>query len=176
MQSMIPLISSVDGKIIMEEPHRISIGPNGNGALFDAISRNPEVKGVIEQVEYVQVIGVDNVLNRLLDPIYVGFAQKKGLQAAMKSCVKRDAKELVGVVVKKVKGASSHYDIVEYSEISEADASAVDPTTGELRLNLGNILVFLFKTDMLLNLCKNTETLNSLYHKALKKVPFWDFT
>jgi len=37
MQSMIPLISSTDGKIIMEEPHRISIGPNGNGALFDAV-------------------------------------------------------------------------------------------------------------------------------------------
>lgn len=78
MQSMIPLISSVDGKIIMEEPHRISIGPNGNGALFDAVQRNPEVKSVIESVKYVQVIGVDNVLNRLLDPIYIGFAVQGG--------------------------------------------------------------------------------------------------
>jgi UDP-N-acetylglucosamine/UDP-N-acetylgalactosamine diphosphorylase len=96
------------------------MAPNGNGALFDAVSRNPEVRKVLESVDYVQVIGVDNVLNRLLDPHYIGFAVKNGLQAVMKSCVKRDATEPVGVVVKKVeKDGSSKYDIVEYSEISQ---------------------------------------------------------
>ena len=89
----------------------------------------------------------------------------------MKSCVKRDAKEPVGVVVKK----GGKYDIVEYSEISEQDANAVDPKTGELKFNLGSILIFLLRADKLLELCNNAETLNQLYHKAFKKVAYWDF-
>ncbi|TNV79192.1 hypothetical protein FGO68_gene5121 [Halteria grandinella] len=176
MQSMIPLISSSNGKIIMEEPHKISIGPNGNGALFDAVQRYPEVKAVIESVKYVQVIGVDNVLNRLLDPLFIGFTHQNQLQASMKSCVKRDATEPVGAVMKRVQeDGSTMYDIVEYSEITKEDATAINPATGELKFNLGNILVFLIRADLLMKLCKNVETLNSLYHKAHKKVPFWDF-
>jgi len=31
------------------------------------------VAGLIEAVKYVQVIGVDNVLNKILDPVQVGF-------------------------------------------------------------------------------------------------------
>lgn len=38
----------------------------------------------------------------------------------MKSCIKRDWKEPVGVVVKK----NSKYDIVEYSELTEEQAKA----------------------------------------------------
>ncbi len=67
----------------------------------------------------------------------------------MKSCIKRDAKEPVGVVVKK----DGKYDIVEYSEISEQDVNAVNDKTKELKFNLGNILIFILKADKLLELC-----------------------
>ena len=93
----------------------------------------------------------------------------------MKSCVKRDAKEPVGVVVKKRNSdGTSKYDIVEYSEISDADVHALNPETGELKFNLGNILVFILKAEKLLELANNKETMNSLYHKAFKKIPYWD--
>jgi UDP-N-acetylglucosamine/UDP-N-acetylgalactosamine diphosphorylase len=88
----------------------------------------------------------------------------------MKSCVKRDAKEPVGVVLKR----NGKYDIVEYSEISEADAAAKDDKTGELKYNLGNILIFILKSDKLIELSNNLETLNKLYHKAYKKIPHFD--
>lgn len=65
---------------------------------------------------------------------------------------------------------------MEYSEITDDDANAINPATGELKYNLGNILVFLMRADLLLSLCKNIETLNSLYHKAHKKIPYWDFS
>jgi len=172
-QSMLPLLSK-EGKVLMEAPGKMMLGPNGNGALFDALNRNPEVKAVLESIDYVQVIGVDNVLNRLLDPVYFGFTAKNGLQAAMKSVVKRDAREPVGVVVKKRIGGTFKYDIVEYSEIAEADVTAVNPESGELKFNLGNILVFVLKTDKLLELANKTETLNTLYHVAFKKNNNWD--
>ena len=62
------------------------------------------------------------MLNKVLDPLYIGFTIDKDLQAAMKSCIKRDAREPVGVVVKR----DGRYDIVEYSEISERDAYAIN--------------------------------------------------
>lgn len=112
---------------------------------------------MLQTVDYVQIIGVDNVLNRILDPVYIGFTVAKNLDAAMKSCVKRDAKEPVGVLVKR---AGGKYDIIEYSEFSEADATAVVPETGELKYNLGNILVFILKAEKLLDLASNNDTMN----------------
>lgn len=50
---MLPAISGKDGKILLEEPHKIVMSPNGNGALFDAVNRNPVVKEVLESVDYV---------------------------------------------------------------------------------------------------------------------------
>jgi UDP-N-acetylglucosamine/UDP-N-acetylgalactosamine diphosphorylase len=97
-------------------------------------------------------------MNRVLDPVLIGFTVAKNFDAAMKSCVKRDAKEPVGVLVKR--GAQKKYDIIEYSEFSEADSSAVVLETGELKFNLGNILVFIFKTDKLLELSLNNDTMN----------------
>jgi UDP-N-acetylglucosamine pyrophosphorylase len=46
--------------------------------------------------------------------------------------------------------------------------------TGELKFNLGNILVFILKTDKLLELALNNQTMNRLYHKAFKKIAHYD--
>ena len=88
-QAVLPAV--MDGRILMESNHRIVMAPNGNGALFDAIHRNKEVKDIISRCEYVQVIGVDNVLNKLLDPVFVGFAVRNDFEAAVKCCIKRNA-------------------------------------------------------------------------------------
>jgi UDP-N-acetylglucosamine/UDP-N-acetylgalactosamine diphosphorylase len=94
----------------------------------------------------------------------------------MKSCVKRDAKEPVGVVVKKKSAETKEtkYDIVEYSEISQENAAAINEATGELKFNLGNILVFMLSSAKLLELAGNASSLNALYHKAFKKYPYLD--
>jgi len=63
----------------MEDRHKIVMAPNGNGAVFAAVDEDPQVKKIISEVDYVQVIGVDNVLNRILDPVYIGFAVKNNL-------------------------------------------------------------------------------------------------
>jgi len=102
--------------------------------------------------------------------MFIGFACHNKLEAAMKSCIKNNSKEAVGVVVKR----NGKYDIIEYSELTKEDAEAVNEKTGELKYNLGNILVFLLKTDKLIDLCENNDQLNKLYHKAFKKVPYYD--
>ena len=63
---------------------------------------------------------------------------------------------------------------MEYSEISQTDVNAINEATGELKFNLGNILVFILSSQKLLELASNSATLNALYHKAFKKYAYLD--
>lgn len=71
-QSMLPAVDT-EGKIMMASPSSLKLAPNGNGALFDSLKSNREVQGLISTLEYVQIIGVDNALNKVLDPVQIGF-------------------------------------------------------------------------------------------------------
>ena len=77
------------------------------------------IKNHIKRAKYVQVIGVDNVLNKILDPTHIGFTDLNNFDASLKCCVKSSPDEKVGVVMKK----NGKYDIVEYSEISSEMAA-----------------------------------------------------
>ena len=117
---MLPAID-LNGKIIMHSPHDIKLAPNGNGALFDSIGTRPNIKAFIETLDYVQVIGVDNPINKVLDPVQVGFTAVQKLKASLKCVPKANAGEKVGVVAKK----NGRYYIVEYSELSSEHANAL---------------------------------------------------
>ena len=47
----------------------LKLSPNGNGALFESLKLNKPLQKKLAAHEYVQVIGVDNVINKVLDPI-----------------------------------------------------------------------------------------------------------
>ena len=143
--------------------------PNGSGALFEAINSNATVKEHVKATRFVQVIGVDNVLNRVLDPMHVGFSAVRGLEASLKCCVKRNPEEKVGVICVK----NGKYDIIEYSEFSK-EQSEKTQQDGRLYFELGNLLMFMLDSSKLIELCESTDALNKLYHYAFKKVEFWD--
>lgn len=167
-QASLPAID-VNGKILMKSKHEVNLAPNGNGALFEAINTNNMIKRHIKSTKMVQVIGVDNVLNKIMDPVQVGFTQAHGHQATLK-CVKRRADEKVGVVCIK----NGKYDIVEYSELTPLQAALTRSAEDHrLMFELGSILVFMLSSSKLLQLCASTAQLNKLYHKAFKKLEFF---
>ena len=65
---MLPAITT-EGKIMLKTYCELKLAPNGNGALFEALKSNQEVQRAISSFEYIQIIGVDNALNKVLDPI-----------------------------------------------------------------------------------------------------------
>lgn len=67
-QAMLPAVDT-NGKIMLQSQSSLKLAPNGNGALFDSLKTNREVQGLISLLEYVQIIGVDNALNKVLDPV-----------------------------------------------------------------------------------------------------------
>ena len=165
---MLPAIDS-QGKILMASPFEMKLAPNGNGAFYDAVQNNRQVQDHIKMMEFVQVIGVDNILNKLLDPIQLGFSAINNFCATSKTCCKRNAAEKVGVVAKK----DGKYAIVEYSELSESHATSVNEN-GDLTFRHGNLLMFVFNAKTLLEFT-SSDKIKGLYHKAHKKVDFWDF-
>ena len=63
----------------------------------------------------MQVIGVDNILNKVLDPVHVGFTSSRQLEASLKCAQKSYPEEKVGAICIK----NGKYDIIEYSELTE---------------------------------------------------------
>lgn len=57
--------------------------------LFDVMNEN--------KIEYIHMIGIDNVLNKVLDPFFVGFTVQKELKVAAKVIGKRSPDEAMGV-------------------------------------------------------------------------------
>jgi len=153
-QTMLPAMDT-EGKIIMKSATEIALGPNGNGAVFESINSNPLVKAQIKASKYVQVIGVDNVMNRVLDPLHIGFTASKGFEASLKCCKKAEPCEKVGTICVK----NGKYDIVEYSEMTE-EQNNKRLEDGRLYFELGNILIFVFNSKKLIALSEDSKTLN----------------
>lgn len=51
-QTMLPAVDT-SGKILMKNYHDIKLAPNGNGALFDALKNNGNVRRAIGNFEYI---------------------------------------------------------------------------------------------------------------------------
>ena len=84
---MLPAVSD-EGKILMKSQSEICMSPNGNGALLGALGTSQQVKSYIEGLDHVQIIQVDNVLNKVLDPVQLGLTIDRNYELSMKSVVK----------------------------------------------------------------------------------------
>ena len=73
MQDMAPA-SDYEGKVYMEAKNKISTSPNGNGGWFLSMMKWGVVDKIREAgVEWLNVFAVDNVLQRIADPCFVGI-------------------------------------------------------------------------------------------------------
>lgn len=67
-------------------------------------------------VKYLQILGIDNILNKIADPVLVGYMVKSELEVVSKYTNKVDWKESVGMHVLH-KGAPW---VIEYGDMDEA--------------------------------------------------------
>ena len=114
------------GKIIMKSSYELQLSPNGNGAIFEEINKNITVQKCIEAVDFVQIIGIDNILNKVLDPVQIYFMIHKQLDFSLKCIAKRSPHEKLGNICKK----KDKYHVIEYSDFSSELAERKNPKTG----------------------------------------------
>ncbi len=163
MQEMTPSVD-YEGKLLMEAPDRLSLSPNGNGGWFSSMVKAGLLEDVQSRgIEWLNVFAVDNVLQRIADPVFVGATILTGKDSGAKVVKKAEPGERVGVLCKK----DGKPSIVEYYEMTPEMLHEKTPE-GELSYSYGVILNYLFKLDKLIHIL-NT---NLPIHVAEKKIPY----
>lgn len=165
VQAMAPAVDA-DGKILLEEKGRIATSPNGNGGWFVSMVKAGLLSTLQrEGIEWLNIFSVDNVLQRIADPCFVGATLLSGSECGSKVIAKADPQERVGVLCLE-DGIPS---IVEYYEMTDEMINSREPD-GTLSYNFGVTLNYLFRTDRLKELLDNRLPL----HIVNKKVPYID--
>lgn len=164
-QSELPALDD-KGLIIMERKDKVSMAPNGNGGIFEGLKRQGALEDMKKHgIEYIHVYGVDNVLAKVADPMFIGFGALSGADCANKVVLKEDPAEKVGVMCLR----DGKPSVVEYSELSAEMAQARD-ASGQLVYSAGNIVQHFFTIGFLE--AHATDPLS--YHIAHKVIPYVD--
>ena len=163
VQCMLPMIHK-DGRIVLCEKGKIKEGADGHGGIFTAMIRSGAAADMQKRgVQWIFVGGIDNVLVRLCDPMFIGFMEKSGKMIGGKSLIKRDPYEKAGVFCKK----DGRPYVIEYTEISDEMAKMTDKNgqyvygDAHILCNMFNIRVFDMMSDKGLP-----------YHTAVKKTAY----
>ena len=94
--------------------------------------------------KWLNIFAVDNVLQRIADPVFFGAVLKENCEVGGKVIRKADPYEKVGVVCKK----DGHPSVVEYIDLTEEMAHETDEN-GERVYNFGVIFNYIFSLEML---------------------------
>ena len=164
-QSMAPACG-YDGKILLEGKGRIATSPNGNAGWYASMDKVGLVDLLTRDgVKWINVFAVDNVLQRIADPVFVGASELADVSVGAKVVRKAARDEKVGVICLE----DGRPSIVEYYELSDEMMDAKD-AKGNPAYNFGVILNYLFQLPQLKNLTEDHLPM----HVVEKKIPCLD--
>ncbi len=164
-QEMVPTVD-YEGRVLMASETELAMAPNGNGGWFSSML----VEGMLEDVhkcgiEWINVFAVDNVLQQIADPMFIGATISSGCESGAKVVRKAAPDERVGVLCTE----DGKPSIAEYYEMTEEMATA-RKENGDLLYGFGVILNYLFREDKLEEIADHHMPI----HVVEKKIPYMD--
>ena len=162
-QDMSPCVD-YNGKILFAKPDEFAMSPNGNGGFYSSMMNAGLDKLCKEKgIEYINVFAIDNVLQRIADPVFVGATIKSGCATGAKGGKKADPGEKVGSICLE----DGQPSVVEYYEMTDELMQAKDEE-GEPAYDYGVILNYLFRVKEMDSIVRNEMPV----HIVKKKVPY----
>lgn len=159
-QNEIPVLD-LNGKILLEEKQKIKTAANGNGDVFEALSKNNIINKLDDEgIEYISFMGIDNILANPIDYIFLGMMAYKKYQVASKSIFKENAMEKSAVFCKR----KNRPYILGYDKISK-EFSEEKAKNGEFLYRDCNVLAHL----MTLKAVKKVIQKDLPYHRVFRK-------
>ena len=163
VQDELPIID-VNGKLILAEPYLIKEAANGNGNIFNSLKKNNIIDDLISKnIKWVFIGGIDNVLLKTVDPLFIGLCVSKNLKIASKSIFKEVAESPEWVFCK----TNGEPAIFDCNLVDLENAYKKDENDNYLYRDL-NILAHLFSIDAIVKL----SDIKLPYHRAYKKNSF----
>ena len=165
VQDMAPA-TDYDLNVYLEEKGKVVMSPNGYGGWFRALCKaglNTVLKDM--GVEYINIFSVDNVLQKMADPVFLGALIDSGCPVGSKVIRKNAPEEKVGVMCIR----NGKPSIIEYYELTEEMRNLRDEN-GELLYTYGVILNYIFRMKELDEIADNPLPL----HVVEKKIPHID--
>lgn len=165
VQEMVPACD-YEGRIYMESQTEVAMSPNGNGGWFSSMVNAGLLSDIKERgIEWINVFAVDNCLQRIADPMFVGATIAYGCESGAKVVRKAAPDERVGVLCTE----DGKPSIAEYYEMTEEMATA-RKENGDLKYGFGVILNYLFSEKKLEQIADTRMPI----HVVEKKIPYMD--
>ena len=165
VQEMVPACD-FKGRVYMESNTEVVMSPNGNGGWFTSLVKAGLLEDIHKRkIEWINVFAVDNCLQRIADPLFVGATIASGCESGAK-VVRKAAPDERGGVLCTEDGKPS---IAEYYEMTEEMATA-RKENGDLLYGFGVILNYLFSEKKL----EQIADAHMPIHVVEKKVPYVD--
>lgn len=164
-QGKLPIMN-LDGKLLINKDGLIREASDGNGSIYPSLAKSGMLDKMKQQnVKWVFIGVVDNILLNMVDPLLIGLCQKDKNQIASRTVTKINPQERVGVFCKK----KGHPAVIEYTEIPAEMAEEVDEE-GELFYGEAHIACTLYSMEAL----EKASKIQSQYHIAVKKMSYLD--
>ena len=155
IQNILPIIDT-DTNVILETPYSIKFGSNGNGDVFKSFSSAGFVDELEQNgIEWLFIGGIDNILLKLVDPLFLGLTISGNYEVASKSIRKLDLSSSDWVFA----NVDGHPSIIDPKNIQKDNIE---------NYNQKNILAHLFS----INALKKLVNVDLPYHRAFKKCDF----
>ena len=144
---------------------RLATSPDGNGDVYGALKRTGMLDVMAKHnVQHVFQYSVDNLLVKMCDPLFIGFCISRNASVGCKTVEKSAPTEPVGVVCLR----HGRPCVVEYSEISRAEAGAVSAATGRLLFSAAHLCINYFSRNFLVR-AAGEDLQNTMFHHVAKK-------
>lgn len=164
-QGELPVLNE-KGKLLLDKEGKLNQAADGHGGIFTSMRRNGIIKDMKKRnIKWVFIGPIDNILAKMVDPIFIGLCENKKVLAGGKSLIKAFPEEKVGVFCKK-QGKPS---VIEYTEIPEEIAQKTDKD-GNLIYGESHINCNLFNIDAIENISQDKLD----YHSVYKKIEYLD--
>lgn len=165
-QATIPAVTE-GGRLILETPSSIARSPNGNGGVYQALLASGALDRMdAHAVASVDIVCVDNALARGGDPAFVGACLEAGAAVGCRALRRAAPEEKVGVFAADARG---RLRVLEYSELSEADAKATVEGGAPL-YGWANICMHHATPSFLRAAAADLGAARPLYHAARKTI------
>lgn len=139
-------VFDLKGKMVLKDKSSILKASFGNGDLMDILLNDiyPQMKKF--GIEYLHISGIDNILNKPIDPLFIGLIKEKNLQIVHKIVEKKISSENVGLFVNDTQKNSIR--VMEYTYFPEIYKQKLNKNKTQLKYRHANMLNFMMTRSL----------------------------